>query len=104
MKEKPRAEVGPNPYPTLTAGDKLRLTCKVNEAAVKIVWKKDGDPVSPRAQIDTQVDEKSSKLFIAEVVEGDSGEYSCEACNIQGVLARSTMKISVKGKTIFPVV
>ncbi|XP_078342494.1 fibroblast growth factor receptor 1-like isoform X1 [Oculina patagonica] len=94
--EKPSAEVSPNPYPTLTAGDDLRLTCRVNKATVNIIWKKDGDPVSPKAQIDTEVDEKLSKLFIAEVVEGDSGEYSCEACNIPGIVARSTVKISVK--------
>ncbi|KAL9959666.1 hypothetical protein ACROYT_G033006 [Oculina patagonica] len=97
--EKPTAEVGPNPYPTLTAGDELSLTCRVNEATVKIKWKKDGDPVSPRAQIDTQVNDKLSKLFIAEVVEGDSGEYSCEAHNRPGIVARSTVKINIKGST-----
>ena len=101
FKEKPSAEVSPNPYPTLTAGDELRLTCRVNEATVKIAWKKYGDPVvSPRAQIETQVDDKLSKLVIAEVVEGDSGEYSCEARNGPGILARSTVKINVKGKLI----
>ncbi|XP_078342476.1 fibroblast growth factor receptor 1-A-like [Oculina patagonica] len=95
--EKPTAEVGPNPYPTLTAGDNLKLTCKVNEATVKVIWKKDGDAVSPRAQINTQVNDKLSKLFIAEVVEGDSGKYSCEAHNRPGIVARSTVKINVEG-------
>ena len=99
FKEKPSVAVSPNPYPTLVAGDELRLTCRVNKATVKIEWKKNGDPiVSLRALIDTQVDDKLSKLVIAEVVEGDSGEYSCEAHNSPGIVARSTVKINVKGK------
>ena len=96
FKEKPTAEVIPKPYPELTVGDELRLTCKINKAT-KVNWKKD-DEVIPRAQIDTQIDNKVSKLFIAEVVEGDSGEYSCEARNRPGIVARSTVKIIVKGK------
>ena len=103
FKEKPSAEVRPRPYPKLSVGDQLRLTCQVNKATVTIKWKKNDEEVIPRAQIDTQVDDKLSKLFIAEVVEGDSGEYSCEARNRPGIVARSTVKISVKGKmrTIF---
>ena len=97
FKEKPTAEVIPKPYPKLTVGDELRLTCKINKATVALNWKKNGE-VIPRAQIDTQVDDKVSKLFIAEVVEDDSGEYSCEARNRPGIVARSTVKIIVKGK------
>ena len=96
FKEKPTAEVIPKPYPELTVGDELRLTCKINKAT-KVNWKKD-DEVIPRAQIDTQIDNKVSKLFIAEVVEGDSGEYSCEARNRPGIVARSTVEIIVEGK------
>ena len=104
LKEKPSAEVSPKPYPKLAVGDQLRLTCSANEATVAISWKKNDDEVIPRAQIDTQVDDKLSKLYIAEVVEGDSGEYSCEARNRPGIVARSTVKInvkSVKGKMTF---
>ena len=50
---------------------------------------------------DTRVDDKLSKLFIEDVVEGDSGEYSCEARNRPGIVARSTVKITVKGKNEF---
>ena len=96
FKEKPTAEVIPKPYPELTVGDELRLTCKINKAT-KVNWKKDDEAI-PRAQIDTQIDNKVSKLFIAEVVEGDSGEYSCEARNRPGNVGRSTVKIIVKGK------
>ena len=103
-KEKPSAEVSPRPYPKLTAGDELRLTCKVNRATVAIAWKKNDDEVIPRAQIDTGVDGRLSKLFIEGVVEGDSGEYSCEARNRPGIVARSTVKINVMGKVTFPFV
>ena len=100
-KEKPSAEVSPSPYPKLTVGDELRLTCQMNKATVAIKWKKNGDEVIPRAQIDTRVDHKLSKLCIEEVLEGDSGEYSCEARNRPGIVARSTVKINVKGKDDF---
>ena len=101
LKEKPTAEVSPKPYPTLSTGDDLRLTCKVNKVTVKIKWKKADNARITRAEIDTQVNEKLSKLSIAEVVEGDSGEYSCEASNRPGIVARSTVKINVKGKMTF---
>ena len=99
FKEKPTAEVSPKPYPKLSIGDELRLTCLVNKATVAITWKKNDDALIPRAQIYTEVDDKFSKLFIEEVVEGDSGEYSCVARNRPGIVARSTVKINVKGKT-----
>ncbi|KAJ7323793.1 hypothetical protein OS493_030582, partial [Desmophyllum pertusum] len=92
----PTADVTPNPYPTLMVGDELRLMCKVNEATLEIKWKKDGDPISRRARIDTRIDDKWSNLFIAEVVEGDSGLYSCEARNRPGIVARSTVGIVVR--------
>ena len=103
FKEKPTAEVSPKPYPELSTGDELRLTCQVNKATVAIKWKKNDDDVIPRAQI-PQVENRMSKLIIEEVVEGDSGEYSCEAHNRPGIVARSTVKInvkSVKGKMSF---
>ena len=63
------------------------------------MWRKNNDDVKiTRAEIDTDVDEKLSKLSIAKVVEGDSGKYSCEALNRAGIVARSTVKINVKGK------
>jgi len=104
FKEKPTAEVSPKPYLKLSTGDELKLTCQVNKATMAIKWKKNDDDVIPRAQIDTQVDKKLSKLIIVDVVEGDSGEYSCEARNRPGTVARSTVKIivkSVKGKMSF---
>ena len=105
LQEKPSAEVSPNPYPTLTAGDLLRLTCRVNEATVKIVWKRNIGPISTRTQIYTYVDEKFSTLMIAEVDEDDSGAYTCVALNTPGVMAHSTVNINInaKGKLTFVV-
>ncbi|CAH3133335.1 unnamed protein product, partial [Pocillopora meandrina] len=93
--EKPTAKVSPEPYPTLIQGDKLRLTCSVNEATVNITWRKDGDPIKERAVIDTQLDETTSYLVVEKVVEEDSGEYSCEARNRLGNVARSIVMIKV---------
>ena len=101
LKEKPSAEVHPRPYPKLSVGSELRLTCEVNKATVNITWKKDNDTGIPRAQIDTELDEKWSNLSIEGVVEGDSGEYSCEAHNRPGIVARSAVKINVKGEITF---
>ena len=98
--EKPTAKLSPKPYPTLPQGDKLRLTCSVNEATVNITWKKDGDPIKERADIDTQLNKKTSYLVIAKVVEEDSGKYSCEARNRLRYMARSTVTIEVKCKLL----
>ncbi|PFX11659.1 Tyrosine kinase receptor Cad96Ca [Stylophora pistillata] len=94
--QKPTAELSPNPYPTLTSGDQLRLTCIVNKATVNITWKKDGDEIRKRAHIFTQLDEKKGYLHIAKLVEEDIGEYSCEARNRLGNVARSTVTITQK--------
>ena len=71
---------------------------------MNIIWKKDGDTVIPRAQIDTKLDDKLSKLFIEVVIKGDSGEYACEAQNRLGIVARSAVKINVIGEMTFPFV
>ena len=98
--ERSTAKLSPNPYPTITQGDKLRLTCSVNKATVNITWKKDGDPIKERAVIDTQLDERTSYLVIAKVVEEDSGEYSCEALNRLGNVDRSIVMIKVNRKLV----
>ena len=82
----------------LTKGDALILTCKVNKETISIKWKKDGDPITERAIINTQLDEGKSKLALISVVEEDSGEYSCEARNKLGTAARSVVTVNIKGK------
>ena len=74
------------------------MTCKVNKETISIKWKKDGGPITERAIIDTRLDEKKSKLALTSVVEEDSGEYSCEARNNPGTVARSVVTVNVKGK------
>ena len=91
---KASTQVIPERYITLTKGDILTLTCKVNEETINVIWKKDGDPIIERAIIDPQL----HKLVITEVVEKDSGEYSCEARNKPGTVARSVVTVNVKGK------
>ena len=91
---KASAQVIPEKYITLTKGDTLTLTCKVNEETISITWKKDGDQITERAFINPRL----HKLAITEVVEEDSGEYSCEASNKPGTVARSVVTVNVKGK------
>ena len=95
---KASAQVVPDQYPALTAGDNLTLTCNVNEETINVTWKKDGDSPPERAKIDTRFDDRRSKLAITEVVKEDSGVYSCEARNKLGFVALSSVKINVKGK------
>ena len=95
---KASAQVVPEKYIIFTKGYALILTCKVNEETISIRWKKDGNSITERAVIDTRLDEKTSKLTRTEVVEEDSGEYSCEASNKLGNVARSVVTVDVKGK------
>ena len=95
---KASAQVVSEKYITLIKGYALALTCKVNEETISITWKKDGETITERAIIETRLDEKKSKLVLIEVVEEDSGEYSCEARGTLGIVARSVVTVNVKGK------
>ena len=99
---KASAQIFPDQYPAVTTGDNLTLTCNVNEETMNVTWKKDGDSPPERAKIDTRFDDRKSKLAITEVVKEDSGVYSCEARNKLGFVARSFVKINVKGKLVLP--
>ena len=78
------------------------MTCKVNKETISITWKKDGDSIIERAllNLNTRLDEKNRRLAVFNVVEEDSGEYSCEARNKLGTVARSVVTINVKGKLL----
>ncbi|PFX12806.1 Tyrosine kinase receptor Cad96Ca [Stylophora pistillata] len=94
---KASAQVVSETYSKLTTGEVLALTCTVNEETVNITWKKDGEPLTERAVIEIRLDEKISRLVIIKVVEGDRGEYSCEASNQLGTVARSSVTLDVGG-------
>ncbi|XP_068713480.1 peroxidasin homolog [Montipora foliosa] len=80
--EYPTAKIFPNPYPTMMEGDKLTLTCQVNEATSLIKWKKNNVSKIQRANI---TDNGDTSILVIEPVEVfDSGEYSCEALNKAG--------------------
>ena len=67
---------------------------------MNITWKKDGGLVRESATIHSQLDETTSRLIIAKVVKDDSGNYSCEARNRLGDVARSTVMIIVGRKLL----
>ena len=78
-------------------GDELKLTCEVNKVATDVKWMKNGVLPPPRARVSPLKGDKSV-LSIEKVVEDDSGEYSCEASNEAGIVSRSFVKITVRGK------
>lgn len=82
-------------------GDKLTLTCKVNEPLSEIEWKKNGASEIPRARINENGDE--STLVIDGVEVDDSGDYFCEAHNQAGSAMSTTVEIKVRGKMEFVV-
>ena len=67
---------------------------------MNITWKKEGHLIKERGVIGTQLDKKTSDLVIIKVEEEDSGNYSCEARNILGNVARSNVTIEVKRKLL----
>ena len=97
---KASAQIVPETDITVTKGETLTLTCKVNEETISITWKKDGEPTPIRAVIDTilLLNGIKGRLVLTEFGEEDNGEYSCEARNKPGTVARSVVTVNVKGK------
>ena len=96
---KPTAVIVGSSYLTVFAGDNITLICKVIGLKVEVNWTKKGLPL-PKSDSITLGD--SSTLVISNVGSDDSGDYSCEACNLAGC-SSSTVKISVAGRVIlFP--
>ena len=94
LTELPIPEIYPGLLPALKIGDPLLLNCKSNEAT-KIKWKRDGASELSRAKIHEKAGE--SVLSISEVEASDSGNYSCEAQNADGIRS-AYVKINVLGK------
>ena len=77
-------------------GDPLRLICRVNRVTLQISWMKNDASEITTAQVSRRIGDEST-LYIENVVQDDSGDYSCEAHNRVGT-ASSTVKITVRGK------
>ena len=96
---KPTAAIIKRTYPTILAGEDIKLTCKVSGLRVEVNWKKNGLPVPKNEKVRVSWSDDSSTLVINNVGSKDSGNYSCEACNSAGY-SSSTVKIRVTG-TVF---
>ena len=88
-----------SPYPTILAGEDIKLTCKVSGLKVEVNWKKNGLPVPKNEKVRVSRVGDSSTLVISNVGSDDSGDYSCEARNPAGY-SSSTVKIRVTGRVI----
>ena len=96
---KPTAVIVESSYPTILAGQRIKLTCKVNGLKVEVNWKKNGLPVPKNEKVRVSRIGDSSTLVISNVGSDHSGDYSCEARNPAGY-SSSTVKIRVMGKVI----
>ena len=92
---KPTAAIVERTYPTILAGENIKLTCKVSGLRVEVNWKKNGSPLPKNVRVSWGDD--SSTLVINNVGSEDSGDYSCEARNPAGY-SSSTVKIRVTGR------
>ena len=88
-----------SPYPTILAGEDIKLTCKVSGLKVEVNWKKNGLPVPKNEKVHVSRVGDSSTLVISNVGRDDSGDYSCEARNPAGY-SSSTVTIRVTGRVI----
>ena len=95
--EYPTAKISSNQRSKILEGDKLTLTCQVNEATSQIEWKKNDVFIIQRANITKHGNR--SILVIERANVFDSGKYSCEALNKAGS-ASSSVDIKIKGKYI----
>ena len=98
--EYPTAYISSNQRSTILKGDKLTLTCLVNEATSQIKWKKNDVSIIQRAK--SSKDGNRSILVIERAEVFDSGKYSCEALNKAGS-ASSSVDIKIMGKNILDV-
>ena len=96
---KPAAVIVESSYPTILAGEDIKLTCKVSGLKVEVNWKKNGLPVPKNEKVRVSRVGDSSTLVISNVGSDDSGDYSCEAHNPAGY-SSSTVKIRVTGRVI----
>ena len=79
------------------AGATARLSCRVtSKSRFTSKWYKDGLPIRSGGRYDIQSDFASQTLVIRDCRVEDSGEYKCEAKNIDGV-SSSVATLTVEG-------
>ena len=92
--EKPTVTISSKPHPSLLEGERLSLTCQANEATNEIRWTKDHVSVIARARV--QHIGNIGTLVIENVLNSDSGKYSCMGVNQAGS-ASSFVDVTVTG-------
>ena len=82
------------------AGATARLSCRVvSKSRLTAMWYKDGQPIRSGGRFDVQSDFASQTLVIRDCRVEDSGEYKCEAKNIDGVSSTVAM-LTVQGMSL----
>ena len=82
------------------AGATARLSCRVvSKSRLTAKWYKDGQPIRSGGRFDVQSDFASQTLVIRDCRVEDSGEYKCEAKNIDGVSSTVAM-LTVQGMSL----
>lgn len=77
-------------------GQTIVLVCSSNVDSAEVKWMKDGQHLRPIGSRITFAD-GGSRLIIASVTKGDSGEYSCTAKTHQQSATSSVIAIQVQG-------
>jgi hypothetical protein len=78
-------------------GTTARLSCRVvSKSRFTAKWYKDGQPIRSGGRFDVQSDFASQTLIIRDCRVEDSGEYKCEAKNLDGVSSTVAM-LTVQG-------
>uniref|UniRef100_UPI00398E7BDC obscurin-like isoform X29 n=1 Tax=Pristiophorus japonicus TaxID=55135 RepID=UPI00398E7BDC len=80
---------------TVTEGKHAKLSCQVTgKPKPQIVWKKDGEPISPgRRHVLFDDDEDNFVLRILYCKQSDNGRYTCTASNLAGQTYSSVLVI-----------
>ena len=79
------------------AGATVRLICRVvSKSRFTTNWYRNEQPVQSGGRFDVRSDYASQTLVIKDCKVEDSGEYSCEAINADGVVNTSAM-LTVQG-------
>lgn len=89
---------------TVLEGDEVEFTCLTKDFEIRVKWFKDGIALSEYHDlINRSWITKDNSLVIHPADSGDTGEYECEASNIDGErqTARAYLNVQYKAKVVF---